>query len=296
MTRYMLMALVVGLLLAACPATKEDEAKKEVEKLQGKWQCISVEAEGQTLPEDVVKIWSLTFKNDLITLWLGDEPGWKGKFTLDPSKKPKAIDVTLMEIDGKKVEEKVILGIYEVDKNGLKLIARAARVKERPAEFVTKKDTEDMLFKCKKDKPYANLRPGRGIQQEGWTMNSKPSLLSRRRVILALIAFVVSWYAGSYWRGMTMGYIEHTCGYYEIKVWYPLEPWQGEYMRLLRERYGVAADTVSDYMVLPTTEWYAEGYNSVSRPLLIQKYGKDIFAECEGETRSAWQADHPGEW
>jgi hypothetical protein len=127
-------------------------------------------------------------------------------------------------------------------------------------------------------------------------MNGKPFLLSRRRVILALIAFVVSWYAGSYWRGMTMAYIEHTCGYYEIKVWYPLEPWQGEYMRLLRKRYGVAADTVSDYMVLPTTEWYAEGYNSVSRPLLIQKYGKDIFAECEGETRSAWQADHPGEW
>jgi uncharacterized protein (TIGR03067 family) len=153
MTRYVLMALVAGLLLAAGPVPKEDEAKKEVEKLQGKWQCISVEAEGQTLPGDVVKIWALTFKNDLITLSLGDEAGWKGKFTLDPSKKPKAIDVTLMEIDGKMVEEKVVLGIYEVDKNGLKLIARAARVKERPAEFVTKKDTEDMLFKCKKDKP-----------------------------------------------------------------------------------------------------------------------------------------------
>ena len=32
-------------------------------------------------------------------------------------------------------------------------------------------------------------------------MNNKPSLLSRRRVILSLIFLVVSWYGGSYRRG-----------------------------------------------------------------------------------------------
>ena len=120
-------------------------------------------------------------------------------------------------------------------------------------------------------------------------MTAKPSLLSRRRVVLAVVAFLFSWYAGSYWRGVTMASIDHACGHYEIKGWYCSEPWRGMYMRLLNERYGVGEDTVSDYMVLPITEWYAHGYNSVSRPLLLKKYGKDIFAECAAEAEQQWQ-------
>jgi hypothetical protein len=35
-------------------------------------------------------------------------------------------------------------------------------------------------------------------------MTDKPSLLTRRRVLVAALAFLFSWYAGSYWRGVTM--------------------------------------------------------------------------------------------
>jgi hypothetical protein len=37
--------------------------------------------------------------------------------------------------------------------------------------------------------------------------------------------------------------------------------------------------------------WYAGGYNSVSRRLLVQKFGKDIFAECRDLAKQQWQAN-----
>jgi hypothetical protein len=127
-------------------------------------------------------------------------------------------------------------------------------------------------------------------------MNDKPSLLSRRRVILALISLVVSWYAGSYWRGMMMAYIDYTCGHYEIKGSGLPAPWISDYIRLLKEKYEVGYDSVGGCMVFPTTAWYADGYNSVSSSLLVKKYSKDIFVECADEASRTWQANHPGEW
>jgi hypothetical protein len=127
-------------------------------------------------------------------------------------------------------------------------------------------------------------------------MTDKPSLLTRRRVLVAAVAFLFSWYAGSYWRGMTKASIDHACGHYEIKAWGFPAGWRGDYMRLLSERYAVEEDVVGGCMVFPTTEWYADGYNSVSRPLLLKKYGKDIFAECAAQAKRQWQAEHPGEW
>jgi hypothetical protein len=124
-------------------------------------------------------------------------------------------------------------------------------------------------------------------------MNTKTLLLTWRRFVLGAVVFIIVWYAASYPRGMAMAYIDHACGHYELKVWCPLERWQVEYMRMLSERYGVVADAVSDYNVLPTTEWYVEGYNSVSRLLLLQKFGKDIFTECAGEAERQWRAENP---
>jgi hypothetical protein len=61
----------------------------------------------------------------------------------------------------------------------------------------------------------------------------------------------------------------------------------------MREKYGVEMDVVGDYSVFPMTEWYAKGYNSVSRPLLVQKFGRDIFAECWTLAAQQWAAERP---
>jgi hypothetical protein len=127
-------------------------------------------------------------------------------------------------------------------------------------------------------------------------MTDKPSLLNRRRVILALIAFLVSWYAGSYWRGTTMAYLDYVCGHYETKGWGLPFDWNWDYTCILKAKYGVTYEHIDDCGVFLTTAMYIEGYNSVSRPLLLKKFGKDIFAECFTEAEQKWHAEHPGEW
>ena len=124
----------------------------------------------------------------------------------------------------------------------------------------------------------------------------KTPLLSWRRLVLGAVVFVVAWYAGSYPRGMGMAYIDHACGRYEIKEWGFPVPWRDECSKLLREKYGVEMDVVGGCMLFPTTEMYAEGYNSGSEALLVKRYGKDVFAECAEETRQKWKTEHPGEW
>jgi hypothetical protein len=115
----------------------------------------------------------------------------------------------------------------------------------------------------------------------------------RRRWVLGIIAFLFSWYACSYWRGVTMAFIDHTCGHYELKVWGLRLFFDGEDEILLREKYGVETDMVGGCSVFPTTEMYARGYNSISKPLLLKKYGKDIFEECWVAAVEQRAAEHP---
>ena len=127
-------------------------------------------------------------------------------------------------------------------------------------------------------------------------MSDRPSLLNRRRVILALISLVVGWYAGSYWRGMSMAIIDRTIGHYEVKTYgYPSGS-RWEYARQLKERYNVRLNAVAGCVVFPDQELYVGGYNSISERLLLAKFGKDIFTECFTEAERQWHAEHPGEW
>jgi uncharacterized protein (TIGR03067 family) len=66
----------------------------------------------QASPKGALKQWSFVFKGDRLTL-TGPKPFRKREysFKLDPSKKPKTIDLTLL--DGQ-LNEKVWRGIYEL--------------------------------------------------------------------------------------------------------------------------------------------------------------------------------------
>jgi uncharacterized protein (TIGR03067 family) len=118
------------------------------------------------------------------------------------------------------------------------------------------------------------------------------SLLKSRRVwvVLAVLSLllVVGWYASAYPRGMLMARIDHARGHYKFKVYGSLIPWEKEYARLLQQRYGVAWDRVASCVVSEELAWYAGGYNSVSQHLLLEKYGKDIFEECNAVAEQKW--------
>ena len=70
-----------------------------------------------------------------------------GTFTLDPSRKPKGIDVT--PEDGKP-----ILGIYQIDGDTHK-VCLAEPGRERPTEFTTQPESGRSLYVMRRAKPAA---------------------------------------------------------------------------------------------------------------------------------------------
>jgi uncharacterized protein (TIGR03067 family) len=88
-----------------------------------------------------------------VTVKKGDKVLIKGTFKLDPSKKPKAIDMTVTE--GRRDEDKgkELLGIYELDKDGLKWRTSEPGGKDRPKEFAAKEGSKNRFVTFKKDKP-----------------------------------------------------------------------------------------------------------------------------------------------
>src|SRR5437588_356747 len=90
--------LMIGLLLAADEATKDDTVKKELKKLDGAWKVVSIENDGEKMPDDEAHKWVLIRKGDQYTVKVEENALEEGKTKIDPTKKPKEIDI--MPSDG----------------------------------------------------------------------------------------------------------------------------------------------------------------------------------------------------
>lgn len=113
---------------------------------------------------------------------------------------------------------------------------------------------------------------------------------SRVVAVAAVIALPVLWYADAYPRGVLM----HARGHYEVQTYgEPPPAWVDEYARLLKERYGVRLNRVAGCDVPMSLGWYIDGYNPMSTRLLEEKFGKDIFEECDVLARQRWEAENP---
>jgi len=131
-------ALCTGLCFAA--DAKEDAAKDK-EKLQGTWQVVGGEEQGEKIADAKLKMADMRFIID------GDkirkEKGKGGTFKLDPTKKPKEIDLS--------DDKETVKGIYSLDGDTLKFCVASAG-NDRPTDFTTKKGDGRGLFVLKRDK------------------------------------------------------------------------------------------------------------------------------------------------
>jgi uncharacterized protein (TIGR03067 family) len=105
---------------------------KKDDKLDGKWLIVSVERDGKA--DDAFKGGARVIAGGKYTLADKNGKATPGTFKVDPSKKPKTID--MMPAEGQ-YKGKTLLGIYEVDGQTLK-ICFAEPGKERPTEFASK--------------------------------------------------------------------------------------------------------------------------------------------------------------
>jgi uncharacterized protein (TIGR03067 family) len=134
--RWLLVVCALGLLGAEA---KEDEAKKELKKLQGTWVMAALEWDGGPPAEQDV---TTDARRELVivgnTYTEGQIKGSKrvkGFIRIDPSKKPKTMDRS-RTADFKKVHG----SIYELDGDRLKecSFSKAPKPGARPAKFETK--------------------------------------------------------------------------------------------------------------------------------------------------------------
>ena len=122
---------------ASNPASETNSrktARKDLKEMQGTWDRVSMELEGKEVPADTLKGWTATYKNDLLTLSSKDGVYRRILVTLDPSRKPKAMNS--WDLEGP-FEDQTVPGIYEIDGDTMK-VCFAEPGHERPKEFTTK--------------------------------------------------------------------------------------------------------------------------------------------------------------
>ena len=133
--------LLAGLLFGADPAKDEGDT----EKIQGTWVPTAIRIGGKDTPEkELKKIEKLILSKGTITV-TGKS---RGSYKLDPSKRPRAID--LMSTDGPD-KGKTAEGIYELEGETLRLCWDQPG-KGRPKEFKSEEGSERVLVTFKREK------------------------------------------------------------------------------------------------------------------------------------------------
>jgi uncharacterized protein (TIGR03067 family) len=122
-------------------ADDKADLEKEVKKFQGTWTIESSVTGGKEVPADTLKGLIVVFEGAKHTVKNGDEVIQVGTQTLDPSKSPKTIDVTMTEGPNKGA---VMLGIYEFDGDTLK-VCFDPQGKKRPTEFKSGPGSENFV-------------------------------------------------------------------------------------------------------------------------------------------------------
>ena len=109
---------------------------------------MSIEMEKMKLSADALEHPRLKLMGDKFTVTEENNATFGGTFKVDPSKKPKTIDVTFT--DGPE-KGKIALGIYELEGDTYKVITDPAG-KSRPTEFAVKPGSGHVLQVLKREK------------------------------------------------------------------------------------------------------------------------------------------------
>ena len=113
MTRFILAAMAVGVWLgqSICLADeKADAIKAELKRFEGTWKFESMVFEGKAVPKSSFKDSRMTCEGDRFTT-KGNESA-EGTFAVDPTARPKTIDIAIATKDGGSVK---ILGLYTLE-------------------------------------------------------------------------------------------------------------------------------------------------------------------------------------
>jgi uncharacterized protein (TIGR03067 family) len=145
-----IVCLFVGIRSQAADGdAKEQAVAKDLQAFKGTWRLSSKEEDGKKFSEEEIK--DVIATNDgagNVSVRRGGKVFNEGTVKLDPTQKPKAIDVTFI---GGERKGQMILGIYEIDADAFRVcVARPGD--ERPADFSAKSGSGRTLIVYKREK------------------------------------------------------------------------------------------------------------------------------------------------
>jgi uncharacterized protein (TIGR03067 family) len=145
--RCVLPALLISLAVLG-NARADDQAKKDLAKFQGTWTATSYIVDGKAPSKKLLKSLKLTVKED-VSAFTKEGETTHGTYRLDPSKKPKTLDILFT--DGPH-QGKTSKCIYELKGDALR-ICLASPGKKRPTALASKAGSGLTLEAWKRSKP-----------------------------------------------------------------------------------------------------------------------------------------------
>jgi uncharacterized protein (TIGR03067 family) len=139
--------LFVGVLL--CTAAEPVKEEADLKSLQGDWEMLSLEIGEQLVPAEKLKGTTLTVKGEMYTV-VTKRTRQEVTFKLDPTQKPKAIDMTFP--DGTEAP-KVGKGIYKIEGDTWTICRSQSNQGDRPTSFVTSRMNDHFVVVWKKKNP-----------------------------------------------------------------------------------------------------------------------------------------------
>ncbi len=141
--------LMVGcFVIVAVTQAQDDAAQKELKHFQGHWQLLSLVRNGEKLPDEQTKGAQVTVQGNTYTVKVNGEVKEEGTFKLDPSRRPKWIDITPTKGEGK---GQTYLGIYEV-KGDTYTLCTASPGQPRPKTLTSEPGSNHFLQTARKMK------------------------------------------------------------------------------------------------------------------------------------------------
>jgi uncharacterized protein (TIGR03067 family) len=144
-----LVVLATPLLLAA----GDDDVRKELKALQGKWKAVALEAGGKALPKEAIPDFTYIIGADGKATGKMAQSEYTATMTVNPKKDPKTID-NVHETGEQKGKKQ--FGVYKLEGDKLTVcMTPPGRAEgDRPKDFTTK-DTTNVVFvfeRVKEDK------------------------------------------------------------------------------------------------------------------------------------------------
>ncbi len=135
--------------LADDPAASK-AADADLKALQGTWECVALEREGNETPPENLKGSLAVYEGNRLTLYRDGDPYRLGLVTLNPAAKPKAA-INTWDLNGP-YADRTLPGIYSIEGDTLKLCYAHAG-EDRPTEFTTKSGPGFLCLTYKRKKP-----------------------------------------------------------------------------------------------------------------------------------------------